>query len=137
MEKRIDPGNSRIHAERQMSRILIIDDDHAFRAVLERMLKSANHEVILAADGDEGLNQLKKLPPALVITDLFMPNKDGIETIIHLRKIYPVLPIIAISGKPAGSVVLSVAKKLGAAAVLEKPFSIEDLLTAVDRALAQ
>lgn len=121
-----------------MARILVIDDDPAFRMVLDRMLKSARHEIISAADGDEGLKELGNAGnavPDLVIVDIYMPKKDGVETIIHLRKSNPRIPIIAISGNPLGPIVLSISEKLGAAAILKKPFSLQELLAAVDKAL--
>jgi CheY-like chemotaxis protein len=118
-----------------MGRILVIDDEAQLRQVLERMLKGAGHEVIVAGNGDEGLKEFQRTAPDLVITDIFMPERDGFETIIHLRKLNPKIPVIAISGKPAGRVMLSVAEKLGTTAVLEKPFTLEQLLAAVGKAL--
>src|SRR4051794_5160474 len=100
-----------------MARILVIDDDVDVRAVLEEALKLAGHEVDLAADGEEGLKRYLSAPADLVITDLFMPNQEGVETIIKLRRSFPEIPVIAISGNPLASTMLAVARKLGAITV--------------------
>jgi CheY-like chemotaxis protein len=118
-----------------VAKILVIDDDPGFRTLLERMLRSAGHEVIVAADGAEGLQKLGNATPHLVITDLYMPKMDGVEMIGHLRRFNPHIPVIAISGKSSSSGMLSVAQNLGAVAMLEKPFSMQDLLAAVHKAL--
>jgi CheY-like chemotaxis protein len=104
------------------------------------MLRSAGHDVIAAADGAEGLQKLENATPHLVITDLvitdlYMPKMDGVEMIGHLRRFNPHIPVIAISGKSSSSGMLSVAQNLGAVAMLEKPFSMQDLLAAVHKAL--
>lgn len=113
----------------------MIDDDEDVRSLLERILTSAGHIVVLAADGREGLEQFRAGPADLVITDLYMPNKEGIETITELRLRLPQLPIIAMSGKPMAGTMLSIAGHLGAVAILQKPFSQKELLEAVDKAL--
>ena len=120
-----------------MARILIIDDDAATRRILEHALTSAGHEVAAASDGEQGI-QLHRLRPAdLVITDLFMPNKEGIETIAELTREFPQLAIIAMSGGHATSAsMLKVAQLLGEVRVLEKPFDSETLLAAVNAALS-
>jgi|ERR1041385_75802 CheY-like chemotaxis protein len=119
-----------------MARILIIDDEASVRAALEQILKKAGHTLLLASDGQEGVRQHQMQPADLVITDLFMPNQDGVETILDFRRLAPQMPIIAISGNALGSDMLEVAKQLGAVAVLEKPFATEELLAAVNKALA-
>jgi CheY-like chemotaxis protein len=119
-----------------MARILVIEDDPDTRAFLEETLKTAGNEVLLAADGVEGLEQHRVTPAELVITDLYMPNKDGLETIMQLRKEFPRLTIIAMSGKANAGPVLAIAKHLGAAALLEKPFFPAQLLSAVEKALS-
>src|SRR5215471_13095472 len=83
-----------------MARILVIDDDSLVRATARAILESAGHAVTSAADGNLGLNQCIKEPFDLVLCDIFMPNKDGIETIRQLRRSCPGLPIIAMSGGP-------------------------------------
>jgi DNA-binding NtrC family response regulator len=118
-----------------MARILVIDDDAEMRAMLEQTLASVGHEVVLAANGKQGMRQYRAKPPSLVITDLFMPEKEGLETIIELRRDFPNVEIIAMSGKPTGNTLLSIAMHLGAARTIEKPFHPRDLLSAVEEVL--
>jgi DNA-binding NtrC family response regulator len=118
-----------------MARILVIDDDGDMRMLLEQTLGSAGHEVMAARDGKEGVRQFRAAPARLVITDLFMPNQEGLETIIQLRKDFPGLPIIAMSGRTGASTMLSVARRLGAIGILEKPFEADQLMRAVDEAM--
>ncbi len=120
-----------------MVRILVIDDDADMRAMLEQTLNSAGHEVTLAADGREGLEQYRRKPADLVITDIYMPNQEGLETIIELRRHFPEVAIIAMSGRAAAGPMLSLAQKLGAVEVLHKPFVAEELLAAVAKALGE
>src|SRR5262245_34480726 len=82
-----------------MAQILIIDDDPDMRAMLEQTLQSAGHEVTMAANGNQGLEVQCAKPASLIITDLLMPEKDGLETIIDFRRGFPKVPIIAISGR--------------------------------------
>jgi DNA-binding response OmpR family regulator len=118
-----------------MARILVIDDDPDTRAMLEQTLKSAGHQVILAADGREGVERFRTSPADLVITDLYMPNQEGLETIQELRTRFPKVAIIAMSGKDAALTMLSIAQKIGAVAVLHKPFLTDELIAAVAKAL--
>jgi DNA-binding NtrC family response regulator len=118
-----------------MARILVIEDDADMRALLEQLLTSAGHEVVLASDGREGVDQYRARPADLVITDLFMPSQEGLETIVELRRRFQDVIIIAMSGKTVGIPLLSVAQRLGAVALLEKPFSSNQLLNAVEKAL--
>lgn len=116
-----------------MPRILVIDDEPAIRVMVERILTSAGHEVVLAPDGVEGMKQQRAAPAELIITDLFMPNEEGLELIIHLRKEFPNIPIIAMSGKPAGGTLLDISQRLGAVTILQKPFSAEQFIAAVSK----
>jgi DNA-binding NtrC family response regulator len=118
-----------------MARILVIDDDLDLRAMVGRMLQSAGHEVVLAADGKEGVEQYRVSPTDLVLTDIYMAGQEGLETIIELRRSDPEITIIAMSGKPEARTMLSIAKRLGAVAMLQKPFSLEQLLQEVEKAL--
>jgi DNA-binding response OmpR family regulator len=118
-----------------MARILIIDDDPDTRALLEDTLKSASHQTITAADGKQGLEKYLASPADLVITDMFMPDQDGFQTIVELRKQFPAVSIIAMSGKASAMDILSIAQILGAAEVLQKPFTPAQLLSAADRVL--
>ncbi len=118
-----------------MAGILIVEDDKDLRELLKASLtKSGDHLVIDASNGKEALQKFKSLLVDLVITDLVMPEQDGIGLIMELRKIKPGLKIIAISGggKVGPSNYLSIAETLGANAVFAKPFSIKSLLEKVD-----
>jgi len=116
-----------------MARILIIDDEPQIRSMLKLMLERDGYEVIEAPDGVEGIKVYRQNPADLIITDLIMPNKDGIGMIIELKKEFPDVMIIAMSGgglnKPDGY--LKGAKKLGAACTLTKPIDREEMLKAV------
>ena len=118
-----------------MARILVIDDEPDIRTILELTLQAAGHEVILAADGREGVERYCTSPADLVITDLYMPNRDGWETIRELRRRFPKVAIIAMSGWVPAGAMLSVAQELGAVGVLHKPFGAEELIAIVTRAL--
>jgi CheY-like chemotaxis protein len=120
-----------------MATILLVDDDEAFRSMLRRTLLRAGYDVLEAADGEAALGALNKETVDLVITDIIMPNMEGIETIRTLRRTYPHLRIIAMSGggrmNPEGY--LEVAKAFGAVRVLSKPFDNAQLFAAVEEAL--
>ena len=96
------------------------------------MLARAGHDVVEAADGMEGLAAVRARRPDLVVTDILMPNKEGIETIRELRREAPELPILVISGDPGSALYLEIATMLGARAALNKPFRHADLLLAVE-----
>jgi CheY-like chemotaxis protein len=118
-----------------MARILVIDDEADMRALLDEMLRAGGHEVVLASDGRDGVAKYRINQADLVITDLFMPNQEGLETIVELRRDFPRVVIIAMSGKTSASAMLSIAVRLGAVEVLIKPFQPAELLAAVARAL--
>lgn len=115
-----------------MAEILIIDDDAQMRRLITRILKSAGHQVREATNGSTGLKRFGEAQPELVVTDIFMPEKEGIETIRLLRQQAPYLPILAISGSGLKDY-LHFAMQLGATAALPKPFSAHDLLETVTR----
>ncbi|MFO7653511.1 MAG: response regulator [Candidatus Krumholzibacteriia bacterium] len=121
-----------------MPTILIIEDDDDVRAVLEAVLARAGYRVRSARDGKEGVVAAAGEPVDLVITDIIMPEKDGIETITDLRREHPDLKVIAISGggrfSPGGY--LHSARLLGADLTLSKPFGNDEILRAVERLLA-
>ena len=110
-----------------MAKILVIDDEPSVLASIEQALKTAGHKVSSAGGGSEAIRRFQEDPADLLITDIFMPEKDGFEIIAHFRKQFPNVPIIVISGNPRGNS-LDVATKLGAAAAISKPFSLEELL---------
>jgi YesN/AraC family two-component response regulator len=116
-----------------MARILIIDDEPQIRSMLKLMLERDGYEVVEAPDGVEGIKIYRQNQADLIITDLIMPNKDGIGMIIDLKEEFPDVKIIAMSGgglnKPDGY--LKGAKKLGAACTLTKPIDREEMLKAV------
>jgi CheY-like chemotaxis protein len=120
-----------------MARILVVDDEPETRLTVEKMLRSAGHEVVLAGGGREGLQQFRANPPDLFIVDLFMPELDGLEAILALRREFPGVKVIAMSGNIAAEPMLSVARRLATVAVLEKPFSLPQLLATVDKAMLQ
>ena len=119
-------------------RILVIDDDDVFRDMLAKTLSRLGHSTIEARDGVEGLSLFAKDRIDLVVTDLIMPEKEGIETIIEIRRRDPKAKIIAMSGggRGAASDYLSFALSLGAAATLEKPFALEALQATIAKVMA-
>jgi CheY-like chemotaxis protein len=122
-----------------MPHILVIDDDAVLRRNLRRALERDGHEVTEAADGAEGLERYAALRVALVVTDILMPNREGIETIIELRRRAPELPILAVSGGSLDSDrdgILASADLLGATRVLPKPFSLVTFRRVVAELLA-
>lgn len=120
-----------------MSRILIIDDDPHVRDLLVRVLEHEGYEVSLAANGLEGLDAARSVRPDLVITDIFMPEKEGLTTIMDLKRIRPSMGVIAISGGGhfARGDYLDVAIDMGASAGLPKPLDLDRLRATVARLL--
>ena len=116
-------------------KILVIDDDFLIRCTLARILESSGHEVATAADGRRGMAAFRSALPDLVITDILMPEQEGIETIRQMRRERPQTKIVAISGagRPGGFDILSMARRLGADDVIAKPFGAEELLGSVHR----
>ena len=117
-----------------MARILVVDDDKRIRSMLEMMLVRAGHQVDTASDGQQALEHLAGTPVDLIILDIVMPEKDGLETIMEIRKKAPEMKVIAISG---GGVIepntyLEVAAGLGAQQVFTKPLDRGELLAAVN-----
>lgn len=120
-----------------MARILIIDDLPLVRQTLSDMLTAEGHKVVEATNGRDGLAKMRQEPAELVITDIIMPEMEGVETVVALKKEYPSLRIIAMSGGGRGENYdfLNAAAKLGAAKTLRKPFSRQELLKAVGECL--
>ncbi|MBP7232734.1 MAG: response regulator [Syntrophaceae bacterium] len=122
-----------------MKRILVIDDDDALRNMLKKLFTSGGFDVLTAQNGEEALLLQAQRPADLVVTDLIMPNKEGIETIIEFRKQYPFAIIIAMSGGgriPAAQY-LELAQNLGARKTFEKPFKTGEILAAVKELLEE
>jgi CheY-like chemotaxis protein len=119
----------------RIATILVIDDEAEVRQTLARML--AGHAVHEAADGGAGLALAAELAPDLVVTDILMPEKEGIETIRELRRAHPRVRILAISGGGQSGTLdfLDMARALGADAALAKPFRRSELLEMVERLL--
>jgi CheY-like chemotaxis protein len=115
--------------------ILVVDDEAFVRMLVTSTLEEAGYRVLAAADGNAGLEWLKKGSVDLMIVDIVMPGKDGVQTITNARLTYPQLRIIAISGDVNSKVYLRAAEKLGAHAALEKPFPKELLLETVKKVL--
>ena len=120
-----------------MRRILIIDDDHHILIMTKKMLERAGFEVELASNGNEGLELFKKVPVDLVITDIIMPEKEGLETIREMKRIRSDLKIIAMSGggKISSDNYLDTAKIFGATRILGKPFSQKQMVSTVQELL--
>ena len=117
-----------------MARILVIEDEGDVRSLYSRILKHAGHDVIEAPDGKVGIALYRENPADLVITDIIMPEKEGIELIIELRRDFPDVKIIAVSGGGqlmASATCLRLAKGLGAVRTLAKPFSQQELVDTV------
>ena len=120
-----------------MASVLIIDDEREVLRALRRALEREGHTVREAADGKTALRHFAGDPADLVISDIYMPEMDGIEFLIRVREAFPEAKIIAMSGGGhlAKEQVLKAADALGAVGVLEKPFSTEEVLEAVQSAL--
>jgi DNA-binding NtrC family response regulator len=118
-------------------RILLIDDDDQFRDGLRQMLEAEGYEMVEARNGKEGLQQYWSDPTDLIITDILMPEQEGIETIWDLKHDFPHIRIIAISGgiQSGSTDVLDVARRLGAQRTLQKPFSRDELLIMIQQVL--
>lgn len=117
-----------------MASILVVDDDAAFRGAMKRALTGGGHEVAEAGDGRQALRVLQAAQPDIVITDLIMPDSDGIELIAALKKAHPAVRVLAISGR--GNMgpldLLKMASVVGADATLSKPLTGEELLGAIE-----
>jgi CheY-like chemotaxis protein len=118
-----------------MPRILLIDDEASFRDVLKVSLEQMGHSVVAAKDGREGVECYTGGSFDVVITDLIMPDKEGIETIIDIRKLNPEVKIIAMSGGGRVTSVdyLKIARQVGANQILTKPFSYDDIQAAIEQ----
>jgi CheY-like chemotaxis protein len=116
-------------------RILVVDDNEDMRLTMKALLEDEGYEVELAANGREAFEVQSARPAHVLVTDLFMPDADGFETIQRFRKEFPEIRIIAMSGGGSTPVLrtdhLPVASEIGAHATLRKPFPFEKLLDAL------
>lgn len=110
-----------------MAKVLVIDDDPQVRSVVARLIEAEGHKVVQAGNGKEALRRFAGDPADLVISDIYMPEMDGIELLMRLREAFPEARLVAMSGGGAIAAhhLLGAAKALGAVAVLEKPFELE------------
>ena len=122
-----------------MARIIVIDDQDALRSIVRRTLERHGHTVMEASDGRAGVRLVREQPADLVITDIFMPGQDGIETLREMRKDFPAIPVIAMSGgSRVGAMDLrQAAEVLGAVRTIQKPFGAHEILRAVREVLGQ
>ena len=121
-----------------MAKILVIDDKEQLRDLLKKMLTRDGHQVFMAQDGEEGVRSFYQFKPDLIITDIIMPNKDGIEVIMEFLNANPELPIIAISGGRRAIKAgfnLDSAEMLGVKGILQKPFTHQQLQYVIQETL--
>jgi DNA-binding NtrC family response regulator len=120
-------------------RIMVVDDDAGIRRSLHTLLSRAGYEVVQAVDGSEAVRLWRESQADLVITDLHMPNKDGIQTIVELLTHSPGVPIIAMSGggQTKRLDLLGNLTLLGSVLTIEKPFTLSEMMSVVGRALKQ
>lgn len=118
-----------------MALILVIDDEPLIRSLFQEILEQAGYDVLLACNGHEGLRLFRQTPADLVMTDVFMPEQDGLEVIKTLHHESPTVPIIAFTGNVKGHNYLNVAKRLGAQRTMAKPFPATELIQVVQQQL--
>ncbi|MFQ5469159.1 MAG: response regulator [Gammaproteobacteria bacterium] len=121
-----------------MAKILVVDDENSVRMMIREMLEGGGHEILEASNGVEACQVFRQSKIDLVITDMVMPEKNGLDLILELKKDYPNIKIIGISG--GGGITgrfeyLPIAKLIGAATVMEKPFQMSDLRNTVNQVL--
>lgn len=116
-----------------MPRVLVVDDDDDVRELLRQMLERAGYEVSAAADGRQGIAEYRRSAADLIVLDIVMPEKEGLETIMELRRDDPEVKIIAISGggRIGPQSYIEVARALGAQRTFSKPLDRKDFLAAV------
>lgn len=119
-------------------KILVVDDDHLIRDMFANSLEAQGHVVAVAIDGDDALRLLGAMKPDVVLCDIIMPNREGIETIAEISRTQPGLPVIAITG--GGNVgpipLLEAARRAGASATLKKPFGTKVLLNTIRQVMS-
>jgi DNA-binding NtrC family response regulator len=122
---------------KKMARILIIDDEALIRDLLKKILEREGYEIVTAAGGEEGIKIHRENPAELIITDLIMPEKEGLETIMELRRDFKDVKIIAMSGggKIDSETHLQIIKTMGNIETLAKPFDRKELLKTIQKLL--
>lgn len=122
-----------------MPSLLIIDDDNSLRDALRRTLHKEGYTIMEADEGRQALKQLERSQVDLVLLDIFMPGKEGLETLAELRRSYQGVKVIAMSGggMKGHRDILEVARLMGASRILTKPFTREALMEAVEQLLAE
>ena len=121
--------------QREIRKILIVDDEPLFADYLDLVLTKEGYEIAMAIDGKEGIKIFESIIPDLVITDIVMPDMEGVEFIRILLKKRKNLPVIAMSGNATGIRFLNTSRILGARAVLQKPFSVKKLKETIEDVL--
>lgn len=113
--------------------VLLIDDEPMVRKIVRKMLERQGHAVVEAENGRVGLAELRKSPFDLVVTDIVMPEVEGLEVLMNVRQDYPSLPVVVMSGTGHALALrsLDLASKLGATAILQKPFASDALAQAI------
>ncbi len=121
-----------------MARILVVDDEQLARFTMREILETVGHEVTEAKNGAQGIALQTAQPFDVVITDIIMPEKEGVQMIMELKRDFPDLPIVAISGggRTRNLDFLKIAERYGAQKILAKPFSEEELVDVVNACLA-
>ena len=116
------------------SKVLVVDDDVSVRELVRALLSQGGYDVREAADGELALSSLANEHFDIVLVDILMPRKEGLETIIELKQRFPGMIVFAMSasGQRKGHDFLSIAKKFGADGILQKPFSPDELLALVN-----
>ena len=122
-----------------MARILVVDDDLNVQKLLKKVLENAGYEVLVASDGPSAVTIARDDPPHLMISDILMPGMDGIDTMVELRREYPHVKVIAISGGGhiAPENYLKIASEFGATRTLLKPFTPLKLIALVKEMLGE
>jgi len=118
-----------------MKTILVVDDEEDVRSIACAYLSEAGYDTVEAANGDEAISAMENAPSDLVLTDLVMPEKEGAETVMELRKKWPSVGIVAMSGVVGAEFYLRAASVLGANGTLMKPFTREELVEMVESVL--
>lgn len=120
-----------------MARILVVDDEPTARELARQALQAGGHEVVEAADGNSGMDLLRSGGFALVVMDVMMPGRGGVETLIEIHRDFRSVKVIVVSGKidVDSDAFRTLAQHFGASRILRKPFAAADLVAAVNSLL--